>query len=140
MLICYDAEFRETARRLADEAARILFVPYNTDTRAGHLRVRHCAQARTIESQTYVVTSGMVGNLDNVSNLDIQYALSATLTPCDFSFARDAIAAEASENVEMITVADLNIGTLLWSCAQGAVRPLRDRRLDLYRTRCADGG
>ena len=140
VLICYDAEFPETARRLADEGARILFVPYNTDTRAGHLRVRYCAQARTIENQIYVVTSGMVGNLDNVSNLDIQYAQSAILTPCDFAFARDGIAAEASENVEMITVADLNIGTLLWSRAQGAVRPLRDRRLDLYRTRWTDGG
>ena len=102
--------------------------------------MRYCAQARAIENQVFVVTSGMVGNLDNVSNLDIQYAQSAILTPCDFPFARDGIAAEASENVEMIIVADLNVGTLLWSRAQGSVRPLRDRRLDLYRTRWTDGG
>mgnify|MGYP001951472694 CR=1 FL=1 len=140
VLVCYDAEFPEAARRLADEGARILFVPYNTDTRNGHLRVRYCSQARAIENQVFVATSGMVGNLDNVSNLDIQYAQSAILTPCDFPFARDGIAAEASENVEMIIVADLNVGTLLWSRAQGAVRPLRDRRLDLYRTRWTDGG
>jgi len=140
VLICYDAEFPEAARRLADEGARILFVPYNTDTRHGHLRVRYCCQARAVENQCYVVTSGMVGNLDNVSNLDIQYAQSAILTPCDFPFARDGIAAEASENVEMIIVADLNLASVQWARAQGSVRNLRDRRFDLYRTRWNDGG
>jgi len=140
ILICYDAEFPEAARRLADEGARILFVPYNTDTRHGHLRVRYCCQARAVENQCYVVTSGMVGNLDNVSNIDIQYAHSAILTPCDFPFARDGIAAEASENVEMIIVADLNLADVQWARAQGSVRNLRDRRFDLYRTRWVDGG
>ncbi len=140
VLICYDAEFPEAGRRLADEGARILFVPFNTDTRHGHLRVRYCCQARAIENQCYVVTSGMVGNLDKVSNLDIQYAQSAIMTPCDFPFARDGIAAEASENVEMIIVADLNLATVQWARAQGSVRNLRDRRFDLYRTRWNDGG
>ncbi|WP_147125418.1 GNAT family N-acetyltransferase [Shimia ponticola] len=138
--ICYDCEFPEVVRRLADEGARILFVPYNTDTRHGHLRVRYCAQARAIENQMYVVTAGMVGNLDNVSNIDIQYAHSAILTPCDFPFARDGIAAEASENVEMITVADLDLSQIHWARAHGSVRNLRDRRTDLYRTRWSDGG
>ncbi|NBC96636.1 MAG: GNAT family N-acetyltransferase [Deinococcus-Thermus bacterium] len=139
-LVCYDAEFPEAARRLADEGARILFVPFNTDTRHGHLRVRYCCQARAIENQCYVVTSGMVGNLEYVSNLDIQYAQSAIMTPCDFPFARDGIAAEASENVEMIIVADLNLATIQWARNRGSVRNLRDRRFDLYRTRWRDGG
>jgi len=140
ILVCYDCEFPETARRLADQGARILFVPYNTDTRHGHLRVRICAHARAIENQCYVVTAGMVGNLANVSNIDIQYAHSAILTPCDFPFARDGIAAEATENTEMLIVADLNLATIQWARAQGSVRPLRDRRFDLYRTRWVDGG
>ena len=140
ILVCYDCEFPETARRLTDQGARILFVPYNTDTRHGHLRVRICAHARAIENQCYVVTAGMVGNLDNVSNIDIQYAQSAILTPCDFPFARDGIAAEASENLEMLIVADLNLATVQWARAQGSVRNLRDRRFDLYRTRWSDGG
>ncbi|WP_425092058.1 GNAT family N-acetyltransferase [Tropicimonas sp. S265A] len=140
VLICYDAEFPEAARRLADEGARILFVPFNTDTRQGYLRVRYCCQARAVENQCYVVTSGMVGNLDNVTNLDIQYAQSAIMTPCDFPFARDGIAAEASENVEMLIVADLNLADIQWARAQGSVRNLRDRRFDLYRTRWIDGG
>lgn len=139
VLICYDSEFPEAARHLADQGARILFVPYNTDTRHGHLRVRYCCQARAVENQCFVVTSGMVGNLDKVSNIDIQYAQSAILTPCDFPFARDGIAAEASENVEMIIVADLNLANVSWARAQGSVRPLADRRFDLYRTRWMGG-
>ncbi|SLN40467.1 bifunctional GNAT family N-acetyltransferase/carbon-nitrogen hydrolase family protein [Roseisalinus antarcticus] len=140
VMVCYDAEFPELARRLSDEGARILFVPQNTDTVHGHLRVRYCSQARAIENQCYVVTSGMTGNLDNVSNIDIQYSKAAILTPCDFPFARDGIAAEASENVEMLIVADLNLATVSWARAQGSVRNLRDRRFDLYRTRWYDGG
>ncbi|GHA23899.1 hydrolase YhcX [Devosia pacifica] len=140
VMICYDSEFPELARRLADQGARILFVPFCTDTRHGHLRVRFCSQARAIENQCYVVTSGITGNLANVDNLDINYAQSAILTPCDMPFARDGIAAECSENVEMVAVADLNLATVRWARAQGAVRNLRDRRFDLYRVRWWDGG
>jgi len=140
VLVCYDAEFPELARRLVDEGARILFVPFCTDNRQGYLRVRYCAQARAIENQCYVVMSGNVGNLPNVENLDVQYAQSCILTPCDFPFARDGIAAEATENVETVTVADLDFTNLAWAKAQGTVRNLRDRRFDLYKLVWSDGG
>jgi predicted amidohydrolase len=132
VLICYDSEFPELARRLADQGARILFVPFCTDNRQGYLRVRYCSQARAIENQLYVVMSGNVGNLPNVENMDVQYAQSAILTPCDFPFARDGIAAEATENVETVTIADLDLSDLSWARAQGTVRNLKDRRSDLY--------
>ncbi|WP_343042260.1 bifunctional GNAT family N-acetyltransferase/carbon-nitrogen hydrolase family protein [Pontixanthobacter rizhaonensis] len=131
--ICYDSEFPELSRRLADEGARIIFVPFCTDSRQGYLRVRYCAQARAIENQCYVVMSGNVGNLPNVANMDIQYAQSCILTPCDFPFARDGIAAEASENVETLTISDINLADLSWARAEGTVRNLADRRFDLYR-------
>ncbi len=133
VLICYDSEFPELARRLADEGARILFVPFCTDNRQGYLRVRYCSQARAIENQCFVVLSGNVGNLPNVENMDIQYAQSCILTPCDFPFARDGIAAEASENVETLTISDVNLADLTWARAEGTVQNLADRRFDLYR-------
>ena len=40
VLICYDSEFPELARRLVDEGARIIFVPFCTDSRQGYMRVR----------------------------------------------------------------------------------------------------
>ncbi|WP_379546344.1 GNAT family N-acetyltransferase [Qipengyuania sp. DSG2-2] len=133
VLICYDSEFPELARRLVDEGARIIFVPFCTDSRQGYMRVRYCAQARAIENQCYVVMSGNVGNLPNVGNMDIQYAQSCILTPCDFPFARDGIAAEASENVETLTISDVNLADLSWARAEGTVQNLADRRFDLYR-------
>ena len=138
ILVCYDSEFPEMARRLADEGAQILFVPFCTDNRQGYLRVRYCSQARAIENQVYVVMSGNVGNLPNVENMDVQYALSAILTPCDFPFARDGIAAEASENVETVTIADLDLTDLYWARAEGTVQNMRDRRFDLYKVSWSD--
>jgi predicted amidohydrolase/ribosomal protein S18 acetylase RimI-like enzyme len=131
--ICYDAEFPELSRRLVDEGARIIFVPFCTDSRQGYMRVRYCAAARAIENQCFVVLSGNVGNLPNVANMDIQYAQSCILTPCDFPFARDGIAAEATENVETLTISDVNLADLSWARAEGTVRNLADRRFDLYR-------
>lgn len=132
VLICYDSEFPELARRLVDEGARIIFVPFCTDTKQGYMRVRYCSQARAIENQCFVVLSGNVGNLPGVDNMDVQYAQSCILTPCDFPFARDGIAAEASENIETMTISDVNLSDLTWARAEGTVRNLADRRFDLY--------
>ncbi len=132
VLICYDAEFPELARHLADQGAQILFVPFCTDERQSYLRVRYCAQARAVENQFYVVLSGNVGNLPNVHNMDIQYAQSCILTPCDFPFARDGVAADTTPNVETVAIADLRPDTLMMARNSGTVQNLRDRRHDLY--------
>ncbi|MGD8176004.1 nitrilase-related carbon-nitrogen hydrolase [Marinimicrobium sp. ARAG 43.8] len=135
VLICYDSEFPELARHLADQGVQILFVPFCTDERQGYLRVRYCCQARAVENQMYVVMSGNVGNLPNVSNMDIQYAQSCILTPCDFPFARDGIAADTTPNVETVAFADLRPESLLMARNSGTVQNLKDRRHDLYRIR-----
>jgi predicted amidohydrolase len=48
-------------------------------------------------------------------------------------FPRDGIAAETSENIEGVAVADLDLDLLGWARNEGTVRNLGDRRLDLYR-------
>ncbi|MBM3595068.1 MAG: GNAT family N-acetyltransferase [Alphaproteobacteria bacterium] len=133
VMICYDSEFPEMARHLVNQGAMLLFVPFCTDERRGYLRVRYCCQARAVENQCYVVTSGVVGNLSNVENMDVHYAESAILTPSDFAFARDGVAADTAPNTETIAIADLSIDDLLTSRQSGAVQNLRDRRFDLYR-------
>ena len=132
VLICYDSEFPELARHLTDQGIQILFVPFCTDERQSYLRVRYCCQARAVENQLYVVMSGNVGNLPNVSNMDIQYAQSCILTPCDFPFARDGISADTTPNVETVAIADLRPETLMTARNNGTVKNLRDRRHDLY--------
>jgi predicted amidohydrolase/ribosomal protein S18 acetylase RimI-like enzyme len=134
VLICYDAEFPELARHLADQGVNIIFVPFCTDERQSYLRVRYCAQARAVENQCYVVMSGNVGNLPNVHNMDIQYAQSCILTPCDFAFARDGIAADTTPNVETVAFADLRLESLRMARNSGTVQNLKGRRHDLYTT------
>ncbi len=132
ILICYDVEFPELSRLLADEGMDILFVPFLTDTQNGYSRVRNCAQARAIENECYVAIAGSVGNLPKVHNMDIQYAQSMVFTPCDFAFPANGIKAEATPNTEMILIADLDIGLLRELNQFGSVRNLKDRRKDIY--------
>jgi predicted amidohydrolase/predicted N-acetyltransferase YhbS len=134
VMICYDSEFPELARHLVDQGALILFVPFCTDVRQGYLRVRYCCQARAVENQCYVVTSGNVGNLPGVNNFDIQYAQSGIFTPCDFPFPPDGVAAMTTENAEAVAFADLRLDALVEARASGTVLNLRDRRHDLYQT------
>ncbi len=130
--ICYDIEFPEVARIAAQKGAQILFCPFNTDGRAAYLRVRHCAQARCIENHLYVVLAGCTGNLPQVANADIHYAQSAILTPCDFPFARDGIAAECEPNIETLVIHDVDLELLRRHRYVGATQNFGDRRKDLY--------
>lgn len=131
--ICYDVEFPELARYQADAGVEILFVPFCTDSRQSYLRVRYCAHARAIENQIYVCLAGNVGNLPDVTNMDIQYAQAAVLTPSDFPFARDGIAAEADSNEETVLVCDLDLDDLHESRSGGTVTPRIDRRPDIFK-------
>ncbi len=132
ILICYDSEFPELSRLLADEGMDILFIPFLTDTQNGYSRVRHCAQARAIENECYVAIAGSVGNLPNVHNMDIQFAQSMVFTPCDFAFPSNGIKAEATPNTEMILIADVDIDLLRELNRFGSVRNLKDRRKDIF--------
>lgn len=132
VLICYDVEFPELSRIMADQGMQILFVPFLTDTQNGYSRVRICAQARAIENECFVAIAGSVGNLPRVHNMDIQYAQSGVFTPCDFAFPMDGRRAEATPNTEMILVSDVDLNLLSELHTYGSVRNLRDRRNDLY--------
>ncbi|MFU8783740.1 GNAT family N-acetyltransferase [Aliidiomarina sp.] len=132
ILICYDVEFPELGRLMAEEGLEILFVPFWTDTRNAYLRVRHCAQARAVENECYVVICGSVGNLPEVESLDVQYAQSSVFSPSDFAFPHDAVMSETTPNTEMLMFSDLNLDELRYLHHEGSVTNLKDRRTDLY--------
>jgi predicted amidohydrolase len=71
MLICYDIQFLELARKLADGGAERIVVPSLTDIR-GYWRVRYCAQARAIENQIFTCVSPLVGNLGIPADRDVE--------------------------------------------------------------------
>ena len=135
VLICYDVEFPELSRIMADEGMQILFVPFMTDTQNAYNRVRLCAQARAIENECYVAIAGSVGNLPRVQNMDVQYAQSAVFTPCDFAFPYDGRRAEATPNTEMILISDVDLSQLSELHTYGSTRNLQDRRKDLYQVK-----
>ena len=132
ILICYDVEFPELGRILAEQEMDILFVPFWTDTKNAYMRVSTCAKARAIENECYVAITGSVGNLPRVENMDIQHSQAAIYSPCDFSFPHDAIVAEASVNTETTIVADVDLDLLTKLRKAGTVKNLAQRRLDLY--------
>ncbi len=134
LVICYDVEFPELPRILADQGMKILFVPYLTDTQNAYTRVRHCAAARAIENECYVAIAGCVGNLPGVNNMDIQFGQAAVFTPSDFAFPSNAIKGEATPNTETTLIVDVDLNLLKELHHYGAVRTMSDRRTDLYDT------
>jgi predicted amidohydrolase/GNAT superfamily N-acetyltransferase len=132
VLVCYDVEFPEAARVLAEAGAEILFVPSCTDDRQGFYRVRYCSQARAIENQIYVVMTGTVGNLPQVPYMSTHYGQASILTPSDHAFSRDGVAAEGTANQEQIIVSEVDLDLLKERREDGTVLPLQDLIKDAY--------
>ncbi len=130
--ICYDVEFPEMARIACLKGAKILFVPFSTDEKHGHLRVKICSQSRAVENQIFVATAGTIGNIPSVDNMDINYAQSGIYTPSDFAFPPEAIAGECSTNIETVVIADLDLAALERARNTGTVLNWKDRRVDMY--------
>ena len=140
ILVCYDIEFPELVRIAAHKGAQIIFVPFNTDTRHGYLRVRNCAMARCVENHLYVAVAGCTGNLPFVENSDIHYAQSAVFTPANAEFARDAVAAECNANIETMIIHDVDLELLRRHRDGGSVQNWNDRRRDLYKVVYSEDG
>ncbi len=132
ILVCYDVEFPEAGRVLAEAGAQIIFVPSCTDERQGFCRVRYCAQARASENQIYIALAGTVGNLPEVPCMATHYGQAAILTPADYFFARDGIAAEGTVNQEQMVIADVDLNLLEEQRVNGTVLPLNDLIRDAY--------
>jgi len=132
ILVCYDVEFPEAARVLAEAGAQIVFVPSCTDDRQAFCRVRYCSQARASENQIYVAIAGTVGNLPEVPYMATHYGQAAILTPSDYFFARDGIAAEGTVNQEQMVVSDVDLDLLEEQRVNGTVIPLNDLIKDAY--------
>jgi hypothetical protein len=76
-----------------------------------------------------------VGNLPAARPYLINYGQAAVFTPSDFSFPLEAKLGEAEPNIETVVITDIDLGSLGQQRAVGSVRPLHDRRIDLYELR-----
>jgi len=61
------------------------------------------------------------------------YARNVAVGPVHSGFAPGGVLAAADPNVECTAVADLDLASLAQARDAGCVRPLHDRRVDLYR-------
>lgn len=133
ILTCYDIEFPELARAAALRGAELLLCPSYTDSPFGYHRVRHCAQARAIENQLFVVLSGLVGALsEDRPQVDMAFCQAGVFTPCDVPFAADGILQIGETNENMTVLAELDFHRLRENRERGAVAPFFDRRPELY--------
>jgi predicted amidohydrolase/predicted N-acetyltransferase YhbS len=132
IVVCYDIEFPELVRMLVEHGVDIILNPFATDERKSYLRVRYCAQARAVENMVYVVMSGNVGGLSHSPSMSINFGQAAICTPSDFAFPMNGIAAEGIVNTQTVVIADLDLGALDIQRQSASVRPLLDRRHDLY--------
>jgi len=130
--ICYDIEFPEVARTLAENGAQVIFVPFWTELQYGALRVRYCSQGAAVSNQCYVVTAGNSGSIPGVPAAQINYAQSGVFTPLDHGFPRDGIAAQLEPNIESVVVCDIDLDILRFHREEGTVTLLKDRRTDLF--------
>ena len=62
----------------------------------------------------------------------LNYSQAAVLTPSDFAFPERGIDGEADPNVEATVISELALSALAQQRHVATVRPLHDRRPDLY--------
>jgi predicted amidohydrolase len=131
--VCYETEIPEVVTVLARQGADLVISPSYTFTEAGFWRVRHCAQARAIENQVYVVHCPTVG--DPGAPLSPGWGRASVLSPCDTGFPADGVLAEAATNSEDVVTATLDLSALRENRRTGAAttRADRSRRAQMYR-------
>lgn len=124
--ICYDSEFPESGRALAEEGVLVQCVPAFTETQYGFQRVRWSCLARAIENQNFVVHASLLGSLGR-EPVPSTFGSSAILAPSIEPFPVSAILAETPLGEEGVIVADLDLEMLEQVRESGDVRNWKDR-------------
>lgn len=124
--VCYDSEFPEAGRFLAERGVLVHCVPAFTETVRGFQRVRWACHARAVENQIFTVHTSLVGDLGR-EPVPSTHGSSAVIAPSIEPFPESAVLAETPLNEEAIAFADLDFGMLLQAREQGDVRNWNDR-------------
>lgn len=124
--ICYDSEFPESARKLADAGMLLLCVPSYTETLRGHQRVLWCSHARAIENQIFVALASLVG-ASGFRRQSIAYGKAAIISPSIAPFPESSYLSQTKVNCHGIAIADLDFSTLKEVRDNGPVSNWHDR-------------
>lgn len=135
--VCYDSEFPEGVRTLAENGTLIHAVPAWTETRRGFQRVRWSCLARAVENQIFTIHSSLVGDIGK-EPIPESYGTSAIIAPSIAPFPMEAVLAESKLNEDDVIVAGLDIDALFAARNEGEVTNWRDR--DASSWELLDGG
>jgi predicted amidohydrolase len=124
--VCYDSEFPEAGRSLAEAGVLVQCVPSWTETKRGFQRVRWSCQARAVENQNYVIHSSLIGEL-GYEPVPHTYGSAAIIAPSVEPFPINSILRETPLNEEGIVFADLDLDLLAEARSSGEVTNWRDR-------------
>lgn len=130
VLVCYDSEFPEAGRLVAEEACRVLCVPAFTETTHGFHRVRYAAHARAVENQIFAIHASLVGTLGR-EPVPSAVGTSALIAPSHSPFPANGVLAESCEGG--IALADLDFSALERCRSDGDVRNWNDRHEPWFR-------
>ncbi|VEF49322.1 amidohydrolase [Bacillus freudenreichii] len=138
LLTCYDIEFPELSRKVVTEGAEIVFCPSWTEGMHGVYRVDHCARARAVENQVFVVKTATLSDLPKLENFSTKAGFAGIYSPCDPFFSEDGTIARGENNKEMIVNGRLDLGALRRSREHSPAPLLNDVRNDIYSVQFAD--
>lgn len=124
--VCYDVEFPDSGRVLAESGVLVQCVPSFTETEHGFTRVRRSCQARAIENQIIVVHAALVGSL-GAEPVPQAVGSSAILVPPVDPFPASGVWAESGSDQECVVMAEIDLDVLLAAREQGDVRNWNDR-------------
>lgn len=124
--VCYDSEFPEGPRNLAENGMLIHAVPAWTETRRGFQRVRWSCLARAVENQVFVLHSSLVGDIGR-EPVPESYGSSAIIAPSIAPFPMEAVLAETKLNEDDLVVENLDIDALFAARNEGEVTNWQDR-------------
>jgi len=124
--ICYDCEFPEAGRVLAEAGVLVQCVPAWTETQHGFQRVRWSCLARAVENQVFVAHASLVGGLGYEPVPD-SYGSAAIIAPSADPFPLNSVLRETALNEEGVIVADLDFEAIARARAGGEVANWADR-------------
>ena len=124
--ICYDSEFPESGRALAESGVLIQCVPSWTETQRGFQRVRWSCQARAVENQNFVIHSSLVGEL-GYEPVPHTFGSTAIIAPSVEPFPVNPILRETVPNEEGLVITDLDLEMLNEARTEGEVTNWIDR-------------
>ncbi|MFB9993838.1 carbon-nitrogen hydrolase family protein [Deinococcus oregonensis] len=127
VVTCYDSEFPQMSRQLAEAGAEILLIPSFTGARRGYTRVRVGSMARALENQVYAVHAPLIADAAWTYAVEDAVGMAGIYTPSDDGLPEDGVLAQGGWNEPGWLVADLDLSLTRHVRADGHVLNWRDR-------------